>query len=90
MRQYEPGSQIIIYIKKRIKTKNIKRVETDVGVRARGERNFFYFFFSSLLSKIYGKWIVGFHRSKKQSSFTRRELRVSTKILEFRQTLRGR
>ena len=33
--------------------KNIQRVKTDVGVRARGEGNFCYFFFSSFLSKMY-------------------------------------
>ena len=44
----------------------------------------------SLLSKIYGDRTDGFRRSKRQSSSTHRELRVSTKILEFRQTPRGR
>ena len=33
---------------------------------------------------------VGFHRSKRQSRSTHRELHVGTKILEFRQTSRGR
>ena len=36
-----------------------------------------------LLSKIYEDWIDGFRRSKRQSSFMHRELRVGTKILEF-------
>ena len=39
-----------------------------------------------LLFKIYENWTVGFHRSKRQSRFTHRELCVGTKILEFRQT----
>ena len=39
-----------------------------------------------LLSKIYGIRTVGFHRRKRQSRSTHRELRVGTKILEFRQT----
>ena len=45
---------------------------------------------NSLLSKIYGNRTVGFLQSKKQSRSTHRELRVGTKILEFRQTPRGR
>ena len=44
----------------------------------------------SLLSKIYGNRTIGFLQSKKQSRSTHRELRVGTKILEFRQTPRGR
>ena len=47
-------------------------------------------FFSSLLSKIYGNWIVGFRRSKRQSRSMHRELRVGTEILEFCQTPQGR
>ena len=43
-----------------------------------------------LLSRIYGDWAVGFCQSKRQSSSTRRELRVGTRIRGFRQTLRGR
>ena len=43
-----------------------------------------------LISKIYGIWIVGFHRSKRQSRSKHRELRLGAKILEFRQTPRGR
>ena len=42
------------------------------------------------LFKIYGDRVVGFHRSKRQSSSTRRELHVGTRILGFRQTPRGR
>ena len=41
----------------------------------------------SLLSKIYGNRIIGFHRSKRQSRSTPQELHVGTKILEFRQIL---
>ena len=44
----------------------------------------------SLLSKIFGNRTVGFRRSKRQSRFTHRELRVGTKILKFRQTPQGR
>ena len=44
----------------------------------------------SLLSKIYENRIVDFRRSKMKSRSTHRELRVCTKILEFRQTPRGR
>ena len=43
-----------------------------------------------LLSKIYGDRVVDFFRSKRQSSSTRRELRVGIRIWGFRQTLRGR
>ena len=43
-----------------------------------------------LLSKIYGDRAIGFRWSKRQSSFTRRELRVGTRIWGFRQTPRGR
>ena len=39
-----------------------------------------------LISKIYGIQTVGFRRSKRQSRSMHRELRVGTKILEFRQT----
>ena len=53
-------------------------------------RFLFLFFFFCLLSKIYGNWIVDFHRSRRQSWTTRRELRVGTNILTFCQTSRGR
>ena len=43
-----------------------------------------------ILSKIYEDWPVDFCRNKRQSSSTRRELRVGTRILGFRQTPRGR
>ena len=39
-----------------------------------------------LLLKIYGDRVVDSIQSKKQSSSTRQELRVSTKIFELRQT----
>ena len=51
---------------------------------------FFIFLFSSFLSQIYGNRTVDFCRSRRQSSTTRRELRVGTNILAFRQTSRGR
>ena len=43
-----------------------------------------------LLSRFYGDWTIGFRQSKRQSSSTRRELRVGTRIRGFIQTLRGR
>ena len=43
-----------------------------------------------LLFKIYGDRAIGFRWSKRQSSSTRRELRVRTRIWGFRQTPRGR
>ena len=54
-----------------------------------GRREFFFFFYL-LLSQIYGNRTVGFRRSKRQSWTMRRELRVGTNILAFRQTSRGR
>ena len=77
-------------LKKKIKIKNQKgRGRT--GERVREEReNDFYFYFLSFLSQIYGNRIVDFSRSRRQSWPTRRELRVGTKNLAFRQTPRGR
>ena len=43
-----------------------------------------------LLSRFLGDRIVGSSRSKKQSWFTHRELRMGTKNTRFRQTPRGR
>ena len=43
-----------------------------------------------LLSKIYRDRAIGFCRSKRQSSSTRRELRMGTRIWGFRQTPKGR
>ena len=43
-----------------------------------------------LLSRFYGDRTIGFRRNKRQSSSTRRELCVGTRIWDFRQTLRGR
>ena len=42
------------------------------------------------LSRFYGDRTVDFRRSKRQSSSTRRELRVGTRIQGFRQTMRVR
>ena len=50
----------------------------------------FLFFFSLLLSKIYENRTVGFRQIKRKSRSTHRQLRMGTKILEFRQTPRGR
>ena len=54
------------------------------------EGEIFVFFLSSLLSHIYGNRTVDFCQSRRQSWTTRRELRVGTNILAFRQTTRGR
>ena len=43
-----------------------------------------------LISRIYGDRAVGFRRSKRQSSFTRRELCVGTRIQGFHQNFKGR
>ena len=59
--------------------------ESERKERERKEKKYF-----SLLSKIYENWTVDFRRSKRKSRSTHRELRVGTKILEFRQTPRGR
>ena len=53
-------------------------------------RDIFFIFFSSLLSKIYGNQTVDFYRSRRHSCFTRQGLRMSTKILAFHQTPKGR
>ena len=66
-----------------------KSQKTSMGRALERERENF-FFLSFLLSKINGNQTVGFHRSRRQSLSTHRELRVGTKILEFRQTPRGR
>ena len=49
-----------------------------------------YDYYFSLFSKIYENLTIGFRRSKKQSQSMKRRLRVGTKILVFRQTLRDR
>ena len=43
-----------------------------------------------LLSRIFSNQTFGFRRSKKESSSTRRELHMGTRIRGFRQTPRGR
>ena len=96
MRQYKLCIQIIIIIliivikKKRIKSK----VKTNRGRRTRmreRETNFYFiFFFSLFLYHIYGNRTVDFYRSRRQSWTMRRELRVGTNILAFRQTSGGR
>ena len=48
--------------------------------------NYFYFYFLSFLSHIYGNHIVDFSRSRRLSWSTRRELRIGTKSIAFRQT----
>ena len=90
MRQYESCIQIII-IKKKYKNKKTEEKSKASGEREREEREGnFIFFLTSLLSTIYGNRTIGFCRRRRQSWSTRRELRVGTKILEFRQTLQAR
>ena len=60
------------------------------GQGEREERERRFFFISSLLTKIYENRTIGFRRSKRQSRSTHRELCMGTKVLEFRQTPRGR
>ena len=60
------------------------------GEREKREREREGNFFFSLHSKIYGNRTVGFRQRKRQSRSMHRELHVGTKILEFRQTPRGR
>ena len=59
-----------------------KREERERGRRRREKLH--------LLSKFDGDRIIGFHRSKRQSSSTPRGFRIETKIGEFRQVPRGR
>ena len=56
----------------------------------RAREIFLNFFLFSFLSQIYENRTVDFCRSRRQSWSTRRELRVGTNILVFRQTSRGR
>ena len=53
--------------------------------RERGKREKLH-----LLSSFFDDRIVGFRRSKRESSSSRQELQVETRIGEFRQTPRGR
>ena len=64
--------------------KGVRREKREEREREREKKIF------SLISKIYENQTVGFCQSKRQSRSTHRELRVGTKILEFRQTPRGR
>ena len=50
----------------------------------------FFLFFLFILFQIYGNWTVGFHRSRRQSWTTRKELRIGTNILAFCQMLKCR
>ena len=54
------------------------------------EKILIIFFYSLFLSHIYGNRTVDFCRSRRQSWSKRRELRVGTNILAFRQISRGR
>ena len=74
---------------KKIKVK--RKVDGRTESEERDESDFFLIFlFSSLISQIYGNRTVNFSRSRRQSWSTRRELRVGTKSLTFRQTPIGR
>ena len=66
MKQYEPYIQNNNDNNKRLKKKKKEKWQRREGVRVERER-FFLFFLSSLLSKIYGNWTVGFRRSRRQS-----------------------
>ena len=74
------------------KDKNQKRKASRRMDRVRCERvtRFFIYFFSSFLSHIYENRTIDFCRSRMQSWYTRRGLRVGANILAFRQTSRGR
>ena len=74
---------------KKKKSKRKEKEQTDGGERENREIKEKKKIFS-LLSKIYGNRTVGFHQRKRQSRSTHRELRVSAKIFEFRQTPRGK
>ena len=91
MRQRKSYMKIIIIIIKK-KTKRIKsKVLLDGRTEGVEEReSFIIFIFLLFLSQIYGNWTVDFHRSRRQSWTTRRELQVGTNILAFCQTLKGR
>ena len=75
-------------VKKKTQSQKKEEEETEGSVQEKSEKKGKKDF--SLLSKIYGDWTDSFRRSKRQSSSTHRELCVGTKILEFRQTSRGR
>ena len=53
--------------KKKIKGKRKVRRKGREGEREKREKNFCVFFLSSLLSKVYENWTVGFCWSKRQS-----------------------
>ena len=82
MYKKEKRKNIYIKIKSKVKKreKEKKRQWERERERERGGKEFF---FSLLLSKIYGNLTVGFRWSKRQSLSTYRELRVGTKIFEF-------
>ena len=63
---------------KKKKWKKIKRNKGEETSRERERDKIKRGFY--LLSKIYGDRVIGFHRSKRQSRSTQRELRVGTKI----------
>ena len=64
-------------LKKRSKNEEETGGSVEEKRERKGKKDF------SLISKIYKDRIDGFRRSKRQSSFMHRELRVGTKILEF-------
>ena len=60
--------------KKKVKQKEVKfhflDNNRDEGEKKSVKREKIFFFFSSLISKIYGNWTLGFRRSKMQSRST--------------------
>ena len=75
--------------KKKVKSKKWRNRRTGEEVREERE-NEFSFLFYLFFSQIYGNRTVDFRRSRRQSWYTRRELRIGTNILAFCQTLKGR
>ena len=76
--------------KKKDKNKKGNRQRRTEKAWKRDKFYFYFFFFSLFLLQIYGNWTVDFYRSRRQSWTMRRELRIGTNILAFRQTSRGR
>ena len=92
MAQCEPCIQIQKKKEKMDKSQKERKTERRDRVRARIERERErekkdFFLFPLRFTEI--RLRVGFHRRKRQSWSTHQELRVGTKILEFRQTPRG-
>ena len=78
--------KIIIIIIKEKKIKSQTARGDGISERPERQRDDFYFY----IFQIYENRTVDFHRSRRQSWSMRRELRVCTKSLAFRQTPKGR